>query len=177
MKSKPFRARWKTVLLVILGLWLAVVMWGLIFAWRRAPEYLPQSEIQIPAPIMDNDAYGQVINHHERPYLINIEAEGDGALFVYGAEHTKDPKDPQIADIETRWLEFHPTVALVESRLGIMFPGLMDPVETFSERGLSLPWHGKMGFPPIHGSRPFRLKWSRCWVSRFRGNRSPCMWS
>jgi hypothetical protein len=136
MKTKSFRARLKTIGIAILVLWLAVVLWGFVFAWRRVPEYLPQSDVQIPAHIMNNEEYGQVIDQHDRPYIVEIEAANGGAVLVYGSEHTKDPSDPQIADIQSRWDEFHPTVALVESRLGIMFPGLMDPVETFSEPGM-----------------------------------------
>jgi cytoskeletal protein RodZ len=117
MKSKPFCTRLRSILFVIFILWLAIILWGVIFAWRRVPEYLPQSDIQIPAPIMDNEEYGQVIDQHERPYIVEIEAANGGAVLVYGAEHTKDPNDPQIEDIKTRWAEFHPTVALVESRL------------------------------------------------------------
>ena len=134
--GKLFRKRLKSIGIAIFVLWLGVVIWGLIFAWRKVPEYLPQNDILIPAPIMDNKEYGQVIDSHERPYIVEIEAANGGAVLIYGAEHTKDPNDPQIADINSKWMEFKPTVALVESRLGIMFPGLMDPVETFSEPGI-----------------------------------------
>jgi hypothetical protein len=134
--TNPFRKKLKSFGISLLILWLGIILWGLIFAWRKVPEYVPQSDIQIPAPIMNNKEYGQVIDSHPRPYIINIEAGNGGAVFVYGAEHTRDPNDPQIADIQNQWADFHPTVALVESRLGIMFPGLMDPVETFAEPGI-----------------------------------------
>ncbi|HKJ37769.1 MAG TPA: hypothetical protein VJ972_03265 [Anaerolineales bacterium] len=134
--TKPFRQKLKSFGIIILILWLGIILWGLIFAWRKVPEYVTQNNIQIPAPIMNNEEYGQVINSHPRPYILNIKAEGGGAVFVYGAEHTKDSNDPQITDIQNQWADFHPTVALIESRLGIMFPGLMDPVETFGEPGI-----------------------------------------
>ena len=133
---KPIRKRLKQIGIGILLLWLGVILWGLIFAWRKVPEYLPQNNVQIHTPIMNNEEYGLVIDQHERPYIIRIEAENGGAVLIYGAEHTKDPNDPQIADIQSQWTDFHPTAALVESRLGIMFPGLMDPVETFGEPGI-----------------------------------------
>jgi hypothetical protein len=51
--------------------------------------------------------------HHKSPYVLEFKV-GAGALLFYGAEHTGDPKDPQIADLERRWAVFHPTVAYNE---------------------------------------------------------------
>ncbi|HSG44621.1 MAG TPA: hypothetical protein VLA72_15840 [Anaerolineales bacterium] len=86
----------------VLILWLVVILWGLVFAWRKVPEYMPQSDIYIPAPIMNNEEYGHVINSHAHPYIYSVEAGSGRAVFVYGAEHTKDPKDPQIQDIKNQ---------------------------------------------------------------------------
>lgn len=124
----------RRLLLGILLLWVlsAAVLW--LIAWRRVPLYLPESAIDLPVSLMTAAEYGVVIETHPRPYVVEIES-GGGGIILYGAEHTKDPADPQIADIRRRWREFGPTVALVESRLGIMFPGFMDPVKTFSEPG------------------------------------------
>jgi hypothetical protein len=47
------------------------------------------------------------------PYILGFKA-GAGALLFYGAEHTGDPKNLQIADIERRWGTFHPTFAYNE---------------------------------------------------------------
>lgn len=121
------------VLLAVLVAFVTVVAIGWATAWRRLPHYEPR-EIALP-PIMDNDAYGLVIDEHERPYVYEISSEG-GAVLVFGAEHTRDPNDPQIADITRRYRAFGPTVVLCESRLGVMFPQLMDPVETFGEVGI-----------------------------------------
>lgn len=38
------------------------------------------------------------------------------ALLYYGASHQSDPADPQVGDIESRWADFEPTVALCEGR-------------------------------------------------------------
>jgi hypothetical protein len=119
----------------LLILWGLVVLWGLVFAWRRVPTYLPEDQIELLQPVMNDAAYEAVISTHPRPYIVEITAVNGGAVIIYGAEHTKDPQDPQIRDIQTRWDNFQPTVALVESQLGILFPVLMDPVETFSEPG------------------------------------------
>lgn len=48
---------------------------------------------------------------HKSPYILEFKA-GSGALLLYGAEHTGDPKNLQIADIERRWAAFQPTVAV-----------------------------------------------------------------
>lgn len=50
---------------------------------------------------------------HKSPYVLQFKV-GTGELLFYGAEHTGDPTDPQIADIEQRWGAFHPTVAYNE---------------------------------------------------------------
>ncbi len=119
----------------LLILWGLVVLWGFLFAWRSVPTYLPEKSIGLPQPVMDDAAYAAVISTHPRPYIVEVTAVNGGAVLIYGAEHTKNPQDPQIEDIQRRWDNFQPTVALVESQLGILFPGLMDPVETFSEPG------------------------------------------
>jgi hypothetical protein len=50
---------------------------------------------------------------HKSPYILEFKV-GSGALLLYGAEHTGDPKNLQIADIERRWAAFQPTVAYNE---------------------------------------------------------------
>jgi hypothetical protein len=112
--------------------------WLLGTAWYRVPYYEVLSTTPLNAPIMNPDDYGAVIDTHARPFVYEIEASpggGAGAVLIYGAEHTRSPDDPQIADIADRWHSFSPTVALVESDLGMMFPAFMDPVETFGEVG------------------------------------------
>ena len=47
------------------------------------------------------------------PYVIEMQC-GDGALFYYGARHTFDPEDPQIAEIEAAWTRFRPDIAFNE---------------------------------------------------------------
>lgn len=49
------------------------------------------------------------------PYLLEL-AQGSGSLLYYGAHHSSDPASPQVADIEARWKEFRPTIALCEGR-------------------------------------------------------------
>lgn len=71
---------------------------------------------------------------HKSPYILQFNT-GSGSLLFYGAEHTGDPKDRQIADIERRWTAFHPTVAYNE---GGDPPTLDDPdaaVKQYAEPG------------------------------------------
>ena len=125
---------WIRILGGLVALWLLVVAWGLIFAWRTLPCFMPGERVPLRAAIMTSREYDEMIATHVRPYVVTFEC-GGGALLLYGAEHTKDRHDPKLEDIESQWRTFRPTVALCESRLGIMFPGLMDAVETFGEPG------------------------------------------
>jgi len=85
--------------------------------------------------LMSMSEYGELADGHARPYVVTLETEGGGSLVLFGAEHTRDPADPQLAGIDRLWSGQGPTVALVESRLGVLFPGFMDPVRTFGEPG------------------------------------------
>lgn len=49
----------------------------------------------------------------EWPYVVTIES-GAGALYYFGAAHTYDPADPQLARIEAAWAEFRPDIAFTE---------------------------------------------------------------
>lgn len=63
------------------------------------------------ASIMTFDEYAKV--QHGYPYIVELQV-GKGALLYFGAQHTYDPKDAQIAQIEKLWKEFRPTVAYNE---------------------------------------------------------------
>ena len=70
--------------------------------------------VQAQSPEQSILTYKQYASiQHKSPYILEFRA-GAGMLLFYGAEHTGDPKDPQIADIERRWATFHPTVAYNE---------------------------------------------------------------
>jgi hypothetical protein len=117
-----------------MGIIILIVIWGWLTSWRRLPYYLEYGNITLPTAILSDAEYGELMDSHPRPYVVEIES-GAGSLVLFGATHTKDPEDPQLTDIAERWERMRPTVALVESRLGILFPQLMDPVRTFSEPG------------------------------------------
>ncbi len=123
---------------VFLVLFAAFAGWLLGTAWYRVPHHDVSAQIELAAPILTPEEYATLAGSHARPFIYDIEsdpARGQGAVLVYGAEHTRNPADPQVADLAARWAHFAPTVALVESDLGMMFPAFMNPVETFGEVG------------------------------------------
>lgn len=81
------------------------------------------------------DVYGKLSETHQRPYVYEHRVPSGGALLMYGAEHTRDPENPQVEDIRTRWSAFKPTVALVEGRLGFWMRPFVNPVKTYGESG------------------------------------------
>ncbi len=104
------------------------------FTWRSPAYYTAYGNVDLPAPVLTQEQYEAVHATFPRPYVVEVEYGGGGAL-LYGASHTKDPADPQIADIRRRWRTFRPTVALVEGRLGFLIDRVQDPVEAYGEAG------------------------------------------
>lgn len=158
MKSKTLKNKISKILTYLFVFWLLIVLWGFIFAWRKVPEYIPVENVDLPVSIMTSDGYAEVINIHPRPYIVLLENNDGGGVFVYGAEHTKNPNDSQIVDIQSQWANFKPSIALVESRLGIMFPGLMNPVETFSEPGAVHALARESGIPTYTWEPPIEVE-------------------
>ena len=128
--------------LKILG-WLigvAVLVCGTIFlvAWK-SPKYYKVKEYGTAGPILP---FKQYDGNHPRPYIVEQKE-----VLVFGAEHTRDPKHPQIRSMEAAWNHFRPTVALVEGRLGFLLPRLMDPVKELGEGGKVKELAEKDGIP------------------------------
>ena len=71
------------------------------------------------------------------PYVLKVDPAEKGAILYYGASHTIDSDHPQIADIETRWKAFKPTVALCEGRSrGFFYGSLIEPFAGLPEPAL-----------------------------------------
>lgn len=99
------------------------------YFWR-SPGYFPDPDAA-PANVEERLApQSGYAEGHPNPYYFRA-----GDVVMFGAEHTKDPDDPQIDQIDELWDELDPTVALVEGRLGFLAPGFMDPVENYGESG------------------------------------------
>jgi hypothetical protein len=110
----------------------AVAMVGLV-TWR-SPPYYDAPPVLLPVPILTMAEYDEVSQVHPRPYLVQVQAS-PGGILLFGAAHTRDPSDPELAMLAREWDAFHPTVALAEGRLGFLFPHLMNPVEEYGEMG------------------------------------------
>lgn len=124
-------------LCALLVIWAGSAAWLLGTAWRTVPRYeatLPDAETTLL--ILDASAYEELMSVHARPYVFEVRASSGGAAVVFGAEHTKNPEDAQFEQIRARWAELQPTVALIESDLGMLFPAFMDPVREFGEVGM-----------------------------------------
>jgi hypothetical protein len=72
---------------------------------------------------------------HKSPYVLEFKA-GPGALLFYGAEHTGNPDDPQIADIQRRWAAFHPDVAYNEGGNPPTLRDIREAVQKYAEPGV-----------------------------------------
>lgn len=129
------RRRWIKIAGTILALWAISAAWLLGTAWYSVPRYLPRSVPAETARILSDADYGALSESHARPYVYELGAEEGGRVLVFGAEHTMQPDDPQLGEVRARWSAFSPTIALVESDLGMLFPAFMDPVRTFGETG------------------------------------------
>lgn len=71
------------------------------------------------------------------PYILEITPAAEGAILYYGASHTIDANHPQVTDIETRWTNFKPTVALCEGRSrGFFYGALIEPFAGLPEPAL-----------------------------------------
>jgi hypothetical protein len=83
-----------------------------------APSYAP-SEASLVAPLPARfrtwEEHDEIVRRFGKPYVLELNHR-HGSLLFFGARHTSDPKDPQLADIDRRWRSFKPTVALYEGR-------------------------------------------------------------
>jgi hypothetical protein len=119
-----------------------VLIMGTIYlvAWK-SPEYYPAANCSNSITIIPFSKYGTIADH-PRPLILENKN-----VVVFGATHTRDPKDPQIAEIEFKWKNLDPTVALVEGRLDFLLPGFMDPVKNLGEGGKVKALANKSGIP------------------------------
>ena len=133
--SWSWRKKASAGLLTLFGVWAAAAAWLLATAWYSVPGYAPDSTPTEVSLILTPELYSDVIDTHERPYNYVLDVPDGGRVAVFGAEHTKQPDDPQFDILRAQWQALKPTVALIESDLGMMFPMFMDPVRTFGEVG------------------------------------------
>jgi len=127
----PTPVRIASWILAAAALALGAVLW---LSWRSPPFYDVDETAALPAPILSEAEYEAVHATFPRPYVVEC-GDGRGRVLLYGAAHTRDPRDPQIADLEARFRALSPTVLLVEGRPGAPLAALGDPVAKFGESG------------------------------------------
>lgn len=119
------------VLLAFLGVFVIVFsQWG----YRRVQTLSPVAQLPADAAFLSWDDHNRVYQATETPYVLKL-SHSDGKAVYFGSFHTNDPDDPQIAQLIDAWDEFEPTVALLESRLGLYVGGLRAGVGEFGEAG------------------------------------------
>lgn len=117
------------VFLVAFSIVVAGISLVFVVAWRSPKYYF--TAVKSTDSITSFKRYDEFANH-ARPLIIKDPAK---TFVIFGATHTRDPKADEIVLIEKEWSDLNPTIALVEGRLGFLFPGLMDPVSTLGEGG------------------------------------------
>ena len=119
----------------------AIVAMVLVYliAWK-SPAYYKVVDCG-SVTIVPFSQYGSIMDH-PRPMILENKN-----FVIFGASHTRDPKDPQIDEIEFKWKQLKPTVALVEGRLDFLLPGFMDPVKNLGEGGKVKALAHKAGIP------------------------------
>jgi len=128
--------------------------------WRSPDYFTAYGSIDLKEPILTMDQYSERAKDHPRPYIVTL---GD-SILLFGAEHTKDPDDPQIDSIRAQWERFAPTVALVEGRLGFLFRWSSDPVSNYGESGLVFDLAKQRGIPAYTWEPPVEAEVA--WVLR-----------
>lgn len=104
--------------------------------WKSPGFYKIKQPKELIEPIMDMEAYSQILQTHRRPYCFSVSSSSGGKVYIVGIEHTRDKNNSQLDTIQNIWNEVKPTVALVEGRLGFLFAWFQNPVEEYGEGGL-----------------------------------------
>jgi hypothetical protein len=99
------------------------------------------------------------------PQILQIQSVS-GALFYYGAAHTNDPANPQIAEIQRLWGTFRPTFALNEGGNPPVFDTLEETVRRNGESAL-VRWLARRDGIPVATFEPSRAEIVAALVPRF----------
>ncbi len=82
--------------------------------------------------MLSQQEHDRVFSWTHAPILQATHPSG-GALYYFGACHTRDPDQPIITKFTSDWPSFAPTLALVEQRMGLYFGGWRSAVGEFGE--------------------------------------------
>ena len=104
-------------------------LFSLPFAGCKTNGYYGLSTHYNPQDSLINFKDYPLVEHHARPYFVT-----GNTFVIFGATHTRNPEDFQMALIEEIWNDLQPTIALVEGKAG-MLPPIGDPVKAMGENG------------------------------------------
>lgn len=122
-------------LLAFAGLVLLLFYFGVM--WKSPSFYKVEQRVVLKTPVMDMDAYGDIISTHRRPYIYTLPAKNGAQVSIVGVDHRNDATHPQFDSIRKAWEQLNPDVALIEGRLGFLFTWFQDPIESYGESGLT----------------------------------------
>lgn len=71
----------------------------------------------------------------EGPYVLEVQSK-KGCLLYYGAFHSNDLNHPQFADIEKKWADFRPTLAMSEGSIWPLEETRDEAIRKHGEQGL-----------------------------------------
>jgi hypothetical protein len=135
----------KIVKRIVLGTLLIAVVFVSSVAAVMYRAYSPGSPVYVETPAVKSIALpGRFRNWDEhdyivekfalgKPYVLELSS-GKGSFVFFGAHHTGNPNDPQMAQIEQQWKAFKPTVALHEGRQRSFYDvPVLEPLKGLSE--------------------------------------------
>ena len=73
---------------------------------------------------------------HRWPYVVQAFANRGASLFYFGAQHTYDPRDEQMAQLEAAWNRVTPTLAFNEGGDPPVVSARDDEIRQYGEAGL-----------------------------------------
>lgn len=127
------------------------------FGWWWLPHYAPSGTKLPSVPFRTMAQHDDLMRGRQWPYIVELEGKR-GALFYYGSRHTDDPGDPQVADIEQRWANFGPTVAVTENRLGPFVGTRAMGVRAFGEFALAASLADEVGIDAWSLEPPWQVE-------------------
>jgi hypothetical protein len=137
---------------------------AVLLSWRSPPFYETDESRALPAAILTQAQYEAVHESFPRPYVVDC-ATSKGRVVLFGASHTRDPRDPQIIDLETRCAALQPTQVLVEGRPGGPLVAL-DPIGRLGEGGAAMR-AARRARVPVHSWEPSREAEVAAQLARF----------
>lgn len=120
--------------------------------WGELPYYEPIEPPRFAATFRTMAEHRVHMEGRSWPYVLALGPSGSSAvagpaLLYYGSWHTRDPDDPQIAEMRELWEEFEPTVAVTENRLGFYLGALGDGVGMHGEFAIAGELGRRAGIP------------------------------